>query len=234
MSSIPKNKHQNRKLASYMLMFCLMIGLFLVVLGGWRYLSHLQDLERYKKEVAKASGTDASLEDRQLAEGKDETKPSGEGLESYRVGAAEPRFIFIDKLGVQSKVLPMGLNPDKSIQSPVNIYDTGWYTGSAKPGEGAVVVIDGHASGPTREGIFAYLDTLVAGDQIGIEKGDGTRLNYAVVRKQELALEQTDMSQIMQAPMGEEWLNLITCSGNWIKDKTTFDKRTIVYSRRVL
>ena len=90
---------------------------------------------------------------------------------------------------------------------------------------------------PDNEGSNSFHDHLevqVAGDQIGIEKGDGTRLNYAVVRKQELALEQTDMSQIMQAPMGEEWLNLITCSGNWIKDKTTFDKRTIVYSRRVL
>ena len=67
--------------------------------------------------------------------------------------------------------MPMPVNGDGSMQAPINIYDAGWYTGGVRPGDKGAAVIDAHASGPTRQGLFAYLDTLKQGDNIIVEKG---------------------------------------------------------------
>lgn len=91
---------------------------------------------------------------------KDETELPGDVLMVYKVESDHPRAIYIDKLGVRARVLPMSLNPDTSIQAPINIFDAGWYTGGPKPGEPGAAIIDGHASGPSRQGLFAYVETM--------------------------------------------------------------------------
>ncbi len=44
------------------------------------------------------------------------------------------------------------------------------------------MLIDGHVSSWTAHGVFYGLHTLVAGDTIQIERGDGTVFNYQVVK----------------------------------------------------
>ena len=80
--------------------------------------------------------------DRRSSEGKDETKVSNDAIARYRVAADLPRVITIEKLGVKARVLQMSVNSDGSMQSPVNIFDAGWYTGSVKPGQlGASIIV---------------------------------------------------------------------------------------------
>ncbi len=82
-----------------------------------------------------------------------------------------PRVLSIPKLNTKARIMPMPVNGDGSMQAPINIYDAGWYTGGVRPGDKGAAVIDAHASGPTRQGLFAYLDTLKQGDNIIVEKG---------------------------------------------------------------
>ena len=86
--------------------------------------------------------------------------------------------------------------------------------------------------GPSRQGLFAYLDTLVAGDKLTIERGDGSKLTYTVEAKKEFPLEQVDMTEILTSKDDAERLNLMACSGEWLKDMTTFNKRTVIYTKR--
>jgi LPXTG-site transpeptidase (sortase) family protein len=167
-------------------------------------------------------------------EGRDETKPTGASLSKYIVGATFPRALYIDKLGIAARVLPMSVNNDGSIQSPRNIYDAGWYSGSVKPGEVGAMFIDGHASGPTREGLFAYLDKFVEGDEIQIEKGDNTRLTYRVVHTEVVNLADVDMKKML-LPYGNALraLNLMTCTGNWVESDMTYDQRVLVWTEQV-
>jgi LPXTG-site transpeptidase (sortase) family protein len=120
------------------------------------------------------------------------------------------------------------------MQAPVNIYDSGWYGGSAKPGTPGATVIDAHASGATRQGLFAYLDTLKVGEQLSIERGDGQTFNYEVTHTEIVPLTEVDMSKLL-APYGDatEGVNLITCTGTWIPDQKTYDHRVLVYTKRV-
>lgn len=168
------------------------------------------------------------------AEGKDETKPTPQATSTYTVAPSLPRMLHISKLGVAARILPMSVNSDGAVQSPLNIYDAGWYTGSVKPGEIGAVFIDGHASGPTREGLFGSLDTLKKGDTLQVEKGDGTTLTYRVVKTETLALDKVDMKKALLPLNGvTRGLNLMTCTGEWSDEKATFDHRIIVYTEQI-
>lgn len=171
---------------------------------------------------------------RQEVEGREEVAVTPDALAGYQVAADQPRLLTIDKINIRARILPMGINPDNSMQAPVNIFDSGWYDRSAKPGEAGASVIDAHASGPTRQGLFAYLDTLVAGDRVKVERGDGEVLEYEVSAVETVPLDSIDMEKVLR-PYGDvtEGLNLITCAGRWLQNQQTYDQRAIVYTKRV-
>jgi len=170
---------------------------------------------------------------RQQAEGKSEGPVSDSLLASYKVADYLPRIITIEKLGVTARVLPMGVNPDGSMQAPLNINDSGWYTKSARPDTPGAIVIDGHVRGPTKPGIFDHLDTLVAGDVVTLEKGDRETLEYRVVKVKTVPLDAVNMNEVLRPYTAKtESLNLISCTGTWQKDKKTFDKRVLVFAEQ--
>lgn len=167
-------------------------------------------------------------------EGRDESNLPRETLKNYKVAADQPRALYIPKLKIAARLMPMGVNKDNSLQSPKNIFDAGWYNQSASPKRGGAVVVDAHASGPTREGLFAYLDTLAAGDIVTIETGDRMKFNYRVVAKETVDRNAVDMQKLM-LPNGNaiQGANFITCSGKWQQKDATYSQRTIVYTELV-
>lgn len=198
------------------------------------YLTNIELKRRLEALPVVATGDLATPEQRQQAEGTDEKEVSANQIDNYVTSADMPRIIKINKLNLRARVLQMGVNPDGSMQAPVGIFDAGWYNGSSRPGTRGAVVIDAHASGPSRQGLFAYLNTLEIGDQIEIERGDGTKLTYQVINKETVPKDSVDMRKLLTVQgAGEEGLNLITCDGAWVKDQSTFSDRTIVYAEKV-
>lgn len=177
--------------------------------------------------------SDAS-DPQKATEGSETTQVPVDLLANYSVADDAPRALYIDTLDVAARIQPMGLNADKSIQAPKNIHDSGWYTGSAKPGERGALFIDGHASGATRLGLFGSLDTLKNGDIVRVEKGDGSELRYKVVHVEVVALDAIDMNAMLKPYAGvERGLNLMSCTGVWLKDEATLDHRVVVYTQQV-
>ena len=153
-------------------------------------------------------------------------------FDSYKVAPDLPRAIYINKINVSGKILPMGVNTDNSLQAPTNINDAGWYASSAKPGQDGAMLIDGHASETgTHYGLFGYLVDIKAGDQIVIERGDGVRFSYNVVHTEIKPLEGLDMSKLLVPyDNAKQGVNLIACAGNWTSNKSTLDHRLIVFA----
>jgi LPXTG-site transpeptidase (sortase) family protein len=184
--------------------------------------------------VAAVNTTDtATAQDRQQAEGRDEQQPATDLISKYAVAPDAPRILTIAKINVKARILPMSVNADGSMQAPINIYDAGWYTGGVRPGDKGAAVIDAHASGPTRMGLFGRLDTLSNGDKITIEKGDGTILNYEVVETKKVPRDNLDMRELLTPKVGEEGLNLITCTGTWQQQGETYSDRALVFTKRI-
>lgn len=175
-----------------------------------------------------------SKEEQQRSEGRDETPLPANALATYSVAPNKPRALYIDKLGLKARILPVGVNTDNSMQAPANVFDTGWYTGSSEPGELGAVAIDGHSSGATKLGAFGKLGDLEKGDTITIEKGDGTKIQYKVVAKETVDKDKVDMRKFL-LPHGDalKGANFITCSGDWTDDNSTMKQRTVIYTEQV-
>ncbi len=159
------------------------------------------------------------------------TKPSPSAFDTYTVAANLPRYIFIPKLSVKAIIRQLGLTSSGQLATPNNVYDAGWYTKSSTPGQPGATVIDGHVSSWTTNGVFYGLKTLQPGDAIQIERGDGTILNYSVIKKQVYGYQQVDMSALL-SPIntGKPGLNLITCTGDVIKGTNDFTERVVIFT----
>lgn len=191
-----------------------------------------QKIEKERSDTVAAAQSDDSNK-RQAAEGKDEKDVSDDVIARYKVAPELPRIIHINAIGVKARVLQMGVNADGSMQAPINVFDTGWYTGSVRPGQKGASIIVGHVSGPTRHGIFEKLSQLKNGDSITIENGAGKSFNYQVVASETVKLENVDMDKFMHPANGvDEGLNLMTCAGKWINNGSTMDHRLMVYAKR--
>ena len=215
----------------------LVFGVIIVLaLTGYVSIDTWTTNNKVKAEFSQSDQTaTVASADQKAQEGHDETVLSKNSLADYKVAASLPRVIYINKINISARVIPMSVNVDGSVQAPRNIFDSGWYSGSVKPGEIGAMFIDGHASGPTREGLFAYLDKLVVGDMIEIEKGDSSRLKYKVVHTEIQPLDNFDMKKML-LPYGTvlKGLNLMTCTGKWVESSKTFDKRVLVFAEQVL
>ena len=161
-----------------------------------------------------------------------EEEPTEEEVTEYIVAEDRPRYITIEKIDVKNRrILAVGINSKGELATPTNIFDTGWYTGSGKPGEGKTMLIDGHNGGPHVYGVFKRLPELTTGDIITIERGDGTIFNYSVMENVEVPLSESDvyMATAMRSPeKGRESLTLITCTGEWSQAQRTYLSRQFV------
>lgn len=149
--------------------------------------------------------------------------------QAWRVSADKPRFLSISKLGIdRARVIEVGINIEGRLQTPPSIFDVGWYRSSGKPGEGKVILLDGHNGGPTKEGVFKHLPDLAAGDIVTIERGDGKFFQYSVVENEEVPLSEADtkMNKMMTTAVpGREGLSIITCTGDWSQVQQTYLSR---------
>lgn len=211
----------------------LVIALILLVTGyvsfdTWQ--TNNRAKQAFTKDVPTSEVSSTSA-DHKSSEGKDESPLPKNALAGYKVAPNLPRALYINKLNIAARVLPMGVNTDGSMQAPLGIYDAGWYSGSARPGETGAMVLNGHSSGPTHQGLLGRLDTLKEGDEIVLEKGDATRLRYKVVHSETIPLQDVDMNKVA-LPYGtaKNGLNIYTCTGTWLPEKQTFDHRVIVYA----
>lgn len=211
--------------------FVIIVGIIaLLVLGFFAYKEMTKPTVAITPIASGAGSNNADV----VKEASDETPVAVNSIKQYTVPADQPRMLRINSLSISARVRPMSVNSIGAIAAPVNIYDSGWYTGSAKPGEAGAMFIDGHASGATRMGLFAYIDTLKDGNEVSVERGDGQVLHYKVVHVETVSKDSVDMSKVLRTYDGvKEGLNLMTCTGTWIKGERTYDKRAIVYTERV-
>ena len=94
-------------------------------------------------------------------------------------------------------------------------------------------MIDAHASGAWREGLFTDLETLEEGDEISIETGTGKDFKYEVESLESVDLEDIDMQKVLRHYDGSRGAILITCIGQWSEQADTFTQRHIVYAKQV-
>jgi LPXTG-site transpeptidase (sortase) family protein len=156
---------------------------------------------------------------------------SNQSKMDYKVPRSEPRYIKIASLGVDARVQNVGWDEGEQMAMSSNIFDAAWFNGSARPGDAGAVVINGHVSGPSQDGIFAKVSHLKQGDTIVIERGDTMKFSYEVRKVETVRLEDVNSGKLFQVIDGaDQGLNLITCSGQYDRNADSYSDRTIVYA----
>lgn len=158
-------------------------------------------------------------------------KPAVAAVAEYVVAPDLPRYLIIPKLGVNARILSVGLDAQGALKTPSNVFDTAWFNESSLPGQAGAMLIDGHVSSWTAHGVFHDLKKLVAGDVISIERGDNAMFSYQVVKVQVYDAGNVDMvAATMSIDAIKPGLNLISCAGDVISGTNDFNERIIVFA----
>lgn len=178
-------------------------------------------------------------QDRQLSKQTDSNANSSAPSEDdpptnvdlYNVAPDMPKLLTIEKIGVNARIRRLGVDSNSMPKAPANIFDVGWYDGSAKPGENGTVVLDGHVSGATKRGVFYSLGSLKNGDKVQLERGDGKKFNYTVTGTQVYDNDKVDMAKVMASSVpGKPALNFMTFTGRFNVRTNSFEQRVVVFT----
>jgi len=140
-----------------------------------------------------------------------------------------PRRVRIPTLGVDARIVPVGLEKGGAIEIPENIRRVGWYDLGVPPGanQGSAVLVahrDGQVQG---RGVFYDLGALDVGDQVVVRDDAGQSLRYSVVSR-ELILKKRLPYEELFAIDGPPRLTLISCGGYYDPDNGGYQDNVIV------
>jgi hypothetical protein len=154
---------------------------------------------------------------------------SGKGPSLVR---SAPVSVAIPAIGVRSKLLHLGLNPDGTLQVPAITTSAGlaaWYKGSATPGQAGTSVIEGHVDSYQGAAVFYRLGALRPGNTVDVTLADGITAVFRVTGVREYAKDKFPSKTIF-GPAGYAALRLITCGGDFDSATHHYLSSVVVYA----
>ncbi len=166
--------------------------------------------------------------------GADETPVTIATVTAYKTSADKPKVIRIQRMGVQARIFPVSTGFSGEPTPTNNTHDVGWLANSAKPGEPGVMLLNGYVSGPSQPGVLSGLSSLVAGDLIQIEKGDGITIDYKIIKTKSYPADKVNMQELSAAAeQGKPGLNLIANTGRFNVRSNQFEDRIAVWASQL-
>jgi LPXTG-site transpeptidase (sortase) family protein len=136
--------------------------------------------------------------------------------------------LIIPKLSIDAKIQDVGITTKGNVSTPNNFFDVGLYKYGTAPGDSGVAIIDGHVTdGLGFNAVFGSLKNIKVGDDIYVEVKKGTKVHF-VVTNTDVYDYNSSTKDIFQSSDNKSYLKLITCSGTWIPEIHTHNKRLIV------
>jgi sortase (surface protein transpeptidase) len=151
---------------------------------------------------------------------------------ALQLAASEPVRVRIPALGVTSPIMDLGLERDGSMEVPPGAYPVGWYDRSPTPGEIGPAVLAGHVDWGGEAGAFYGLRELLPGDQVVVDRTDGSTATFQVDRVEEHGKD-TFPADDVYGDLPYAGLRLITCGGTFDEDTGDYEDNVIVFATLV-
>ncbi len=146
---------------------------------------------------------------------------------------AEPKRLVIPSLDIDIELVSVGVNTLGEMDVPKEAAIPGWYRGGVRPGEKGKSVIAGHFDSVFgTPGVFANLNKLKEGDEITVEDVAGNTFRFKVKKSAMYGTANAPAQEIFGRADNAQ-LQLITCSGTWIREKNSYDKRLVVFTELI-
>jgi sortase (surface protein transpeptidase) len=130
---------------------------------------------------------------------------------------------------VNAPIGPLGLDADGALEVPTDFEATGWYVDGPEPGETGPSVIAGHVDDWTGPAVFHRLGALGPGDDIAVDRADGSTAMFTVRAVEEHSKDDFPTQRVYggtDAPV----LRLITCGGAFDEDARSYLGNVIVFA----
>ena len=161
----------------------------------------------------------------------DVAAPSGSAGRSA-TGAA-PSHLEIPAIGLSTSLIELGLNKDETVEVPEDPARAGWFELGTVPGQRGSAVILGHVDSPDGPAVFADLSTLRTGDHIEVGLSDDTVVTFEVRRVATFANAEFPAQRVYAGTRGRRALNLVTCGGEYDRDRGGYQANVVVFTERV-
>jgi LPXTG-site transpeptidase (sortase) family protein len=124
------------------------------------------------------------------------------------------------------------LNPDKTLEVPKKYEQVGWYKNSPTPGELGPSILVGHLDSSNAPAVFYKLSDLKQGDKIEVTREDGSTATFQVDSLRVVEQDNFPTKDVYGA-IDYAGLRLITCDGQYLKNKGHYSNNLIIYSSLV-
>lgn len=140
-----------------------------------------------------------------------------------------PARVRMPALGIDAKVVPVGVGRDRAMALPDDARRAGWYRFGPRPrdGVGSVVVaahVDSRVQG---RGAFYPLRAAKPGDRVEVVTRDGSVTSYRVVAREMLSKRALPLEELFRRD-GREVLTLITCGGRYLREAGGYQDNVVV------
>jgi len=139
-----------------------------------------------------------------------------------------PTRLRIPAIGVDTTVVPLGLDKSGALEAPDSVTVAGWYADGTAPGDIGPAIIAGHVDSKTTAGVFKKLGTLKPGDHIQVFRG-GKWLDFVVVDTSQYAKDHFPTASVY-GPTPDAELRLITCGGQFDSAVGSYEDNVVVYA----
>lgn len=154
-------------------------------------------------------------------------------IEGLVMEESEPVKLTIPKIGLVSNFeSPLGLQDNGEIQVPVGYDTVGYYKFGPTPGELGPAVILGHVDSVEGPAVFFSLGQLAVGDEIEIEREDGSVAIFAVTALERHAQAGFPTKKVY-SDINHAGLRLITCTGIYDRNSLRYTHNLIVFAKLI-
>jgi hypothetical protein len=158
--------------------------------------------------------------------------PRAPGPEPDLPRGAQPEAVVIPAIGVSSRLVRLGLQPDRRMEVPEDYSVAGWYTGGPRPGERGPAVIAGHVDSKRGPAVFHRLGELGKGDLIVVRYPGRTEARFRVERTERHPKRAFPTARVYGDTAGPA-LRLVTCGGSFDRASGHYRDNVIVFAAAV-
>lgn len=147
------------------------------------------------------------------------------------LGQSTPTRVSVPRLGIDSSLVALGLNPDHTVAVPPldQVGQAGWYRYGPTPGAQGPAVILGHIDGDGHQGVFSNLARMRPGDTIDATRQDGTVAEFTVSHI-DLAPKTNFPTRAVYGQTSDAELRLISCGGVLDRQAHSYESNVVVYA----
>ncbi|HVF20532.1 MAG TPA: class F sortase [Mycobacteriales bacterium] len=143
-----------------------------------------------------------------------------------------PVRLRVASIGVDTPLIRLGLQADRTMEVPPDAFPAGWYGGAPTPGELGPAIIAGHVDWAGRDGVFHDLHRLRPGDEVAVSRADGSTATFRVERVEQLRKDRFPTDAVY-GDIDHAGLRLITCGGTFDPRAHSYVDNIIVFARLV-